>query len=120
MLVSELKAFVAHTAHRSELVDSDLQSFVDQASDKVFLRFGCTIAVTPDSAVIPAGTEQIMKSLSLQACYEFLINGEMARYYEQQAMALCDAATISGGATVLDLYPEGPVIVSEDYPQEAA
>jgi hypothetical protein len=103
MTPAELKARIAQIMHRSDL-GAQLPNFVNDANERINRRFGTTLTVPADADPLPTGTDQLYLFAALVAGYEFLNNGDNARYYDEKWELEADRQNILQPGTVTDNY----------------
>jgi hypothetical protein len=108
MTIQELKNRIAAILHRSDL-NGQLDNFINDAKLRIERRFGIDLlSIEP----IPAGTETLFLTSSLQSAYEHLNNGDNATYYFDKFELEADRQNVLNPGTVTDNYATDlPVII---------
>jgi len=108
MTLQDLKDRIAAILHRSDLTPQ-MDNFIADAQQRIERRFGIVLpAIDP----IPAGTETLFLTASLQSGYEHLNNGDNAGYYNQRWELEADRQNVLNPGTVTDNYAaEPPAII---------
>lgn len=110
MTPADLKTRIADITHRRDLTQQ-LDKFVAEANERINRRFGITLTVPADADPLPAGTDQLYLYAGLTAAYEFLNNGDNARYYDQKWELEADRQNVLNPGTVTDNYAAEPPFI---------
>jgi hypothetical protein len=103
MTPAELKTRIAQIMHRSDL-GPQLDNFVNDANERINRRFGVALTVPADADPLPTGTDQLYLYAAITAAYEFLNNGDNARYYDQKWELEADRQNVLQPGTVTDNF----------------
>jgi hypothetical protein len=101
---AELNTKVAGALHRTDL-GTTINTFITDANARIQRRFGVTLNI---ATTIPAGTELLYYYATLQATYEYLNDGDNARYYADRWELECDRQNVLNPGTVTDNYAAEP------------
>ena len=107
MNYGQLKARIASTMHRSELLTTQVPNFVADATVRINNRLGLGLApLVADDDTNPVLTDSYLLYLyaGLQAGYEFLNNGDNAEYYGRRFEATADIVNVTGNDASTDPY----------------
>ena len=111
MTPAELKTRVAQTLHRTDLTDQ-ITNFLADAQERINRRLSVALTVPADDVPFPDGTPLLYFYATLQGAYEFLNNGDNARYYAQAWELEADRQNVLSPGTVTDQFAgEPPVII---------
>jgi hypothetical protein len=103
MTPAELKTRISQTLHRTDL-GPQLDNFVADANERINRRFGVALTVPIDTDPLPEGTDQLYLYAAITAAYEFLNNGDNARYYDQKWELEADRQNILQPGTATDNF----------------
>lgn len=108
MTLQDLKDRIAAILHRTDLT-SQMDNFVSDAQFKIERRFGIVIpAIDP----IPTQTELLFLYAGLESAYEFLNNGDNARYYFDKFELEADRQNVLNPGTITDNYAAEPPFIA--------
>lgn len=110
MTPAELKSRVAQTLHRTDLT-AQITNFLADAQERINRRFGTELTVPADDVPFPDGTPLLYFYATLQGAYEFLNNGDNARYYAQAWELEGDRQNVLQPGTVTDNYAAEPPFI---------
>lgn len=111
MTPADLKTRIAQITHRNDL-GPQLNNFIADANERINRRFGVALVVPADGDPLPAGTEQLYLFAAVTSAYEFLNNGDNARYYDQKWELEADRQNVLQPGTVTDNYAAEPPFIA--------
>ena len=104
MTPTELNTKVASALHRADLT-TQITGFIGDAKERLERRFGVVLDTSTD---IPPATELLFYYGTMQAAYEYLNDGDNARYYSDRWELECDRQNVLNPGTVTDNYAAEP------------
>ena len=113
MTPQELYAKIATTLHRSDLTTT-IPLFVQDANERINRRFGTALTVPADTAPLPTGCDLLYFYAAMQGAYEYLNNGDNARYYAQSWELEADRQNVLQPGTVTDNFALEPPYIKGD------
>lgn len=89
--------------HRTDL-GAQLPNFVNDANERINRRFGTALTVPVDTDPLPTGTDQLYLFAALASGYEYLNNGDNAKYYDGKWELEADRQNVLQPGTATDNY----------------